>query len=260
VCGVVFDVLDEDRQKPEYRDGWIDRELLEACSYAVVTTPSGGLHWYIRPLGFRSRDSLFPAVDYKGGAKDGSGRGMVFAPGILKPSKLTGELAQYELRWLDASSKMHRKIAPPAMTELRKLVRARLDETRPAGSGASRRASGAPPGATADPAAWRYSQRNMRLLAEGGIPDGLPHDSTLARLVHGMARDCFSSAEIRQTWRAVVDATEPRDPRWPFTRRDFERHIQNVTTMDASPVMARLRKRDARAAGSPPKAARESKR
>src|SRR5580658_4489855 len=38
VCGVAFDVLDEDRQKAEYRADWIDRDLLEACSYAVVTT------------------------------------------------------------------------------------------------------------------------------------------------------------------------------------------------------------------------------
>ena len=89
VCGVAFDVIDEDRQKSAFRKDWIDRELLKACSYAVVRTPSGGRHWYIPALGFR-KSPISPAVDYQGGAKDGSGRGMVFAPGIMKPSKVTG--------------------------------------------------------------------------------------------------------------------------------------------------------------------------
>lgn len=58
------------------------------CSYGWVATPSGGFHSYISSLGVGSRDGIYAGVDLKGGRPDGGGRGFVFLPPTVRPSKV----------------------------------------------------------------------------------------------------------------------------------------------------------------------------
>jgi P4 family phage/plasmid primase-like protien len=67
-------------------------------AYAVATTPSGGVHWYIRSLGCGSRDNVYPGVDVKSGTSDGSGRGFAFIAPTVRVSVVSGEPAAY--RWM----------------------------------------------------------------------------------------------------------------------------------------------------------------
>ncbi len=59
-------------------------------------------------------------------------------------------------------------------------------------------------------------------LLEHGVPDGMGHDNTLARLAARLAAQGEAEAEAYQVWRAVADKTE--DSGDPFTSGDFRRH------------------------------------
>jgi P4 family phage/plasmid primase-like protien len=59
-------------------------------------------------------------------------------------------------------------------------------------------------------------------LLEHGVPDGMGHDNTLARLAARLAAEGKAEAEAYETWRAVADKTEDRND--PFTSGDFRRH------------------------------------
>lgn len=52
---------------------------------AVVVTPSGGAHFYVRSAGICNAASASAGVDYRGGAEDGTGRGFLYAPGTSRP-------------------------------------------------------------------------------------------------------------------------------------------------------------------------------
>ncbi|UNX53480.1 hypothetical protein MF406_10770 [Georgenia sp. TF02-10] len=64
--------------------------------YGRQTTPSGGIHGLIAPLGERSKDGLRPGLDYKGGAGD-KGRGILFLAPTERASKADGKVRPY--RW-----------------------------------------------------------------------------------------------------------------------------------------------------------------
>lgn len=66
-------------------------------SYGQQSTPSGGTHDLIVPLGTGSRDDVMPGLDVKGGRPDGEGRGFVALAPTVRKSKVTGELLAY--RW-----------------------------------------------------------------------------------------------------------------------------------------------------------------
>lgn len=96
VMGHAVDGLDLDTQK----GGAVDPDLAPT-SYGRQSTPSGGTHDLIAPLGLRSRDGLQPGVDYKGGVA-GLGHGFLFLAPTMKLSKTSGEVDQY--RWAQPPS------------------------------------------------------------------------------------------------------------------------------------------------------------
>jgi len=107
VMGHAVDALDTDKQ----HDGERARDQLIAAgiwptTYGTASTPSGGTHELIAPLGVGSRDGLRPGLDLKGGRPDGTGRGFIFIAPTVKRSKTTGQLERY--RW----------IVPPMLGEL----------------------------------------------------------------------------------------------------------------------------------------------
>jgi P4 family phage/plasmid primase-like protien len=65
--------------------------------YASASTPSGGRHLFVAAMGCGSRDNVFPGIDVKSGAPDGTGRGFAFIAPTVRASVVTGELAPY--RW-----------------------------------------------------------------------------------------------------------------------------------------------------------------
>lgn len=90
VTGVVLDVIDIDPRNggdeslARFREEMGD-EAPEI--YWKVRTPSGGLHLYIASLGVRKRGGFLPGMDLQAGDEDGRGRGFVFLPPTVRPSK-----------------------------------------------------------------------------------------------------------------------------------------------------------------------------
>ena len=95
LAGVKYDVLDMDP-----RNGGVAsfKKLSSALGnngpeiYLNVTTPSGGRHFYIEPLGIGTVHGFLPGLDLQGGKSDGSGRGFVFIPPTARPSKWGGDV------------------------------------------------------------------------------------------------------------------------------------------------------------------------
>jgi hypothetical protein len=102
VMGHAFDVLDVDprhggtESAVQLRD-----ELADAMPaiYGRAKTPSGGWHYWLAPLGLAKRTGFRPGLDYQGGKPDGQGRGFVFLPPTVRPSKMDGQPRAYE--WLE---------------------------------------------------------------------------------------------------------------------------------------------------------------
>ncbi|MDQ6526876.1 hypothetical protein RB608_24870 [Nocardioides sp. LHD-245] len=115
VMGLGLDLLDVDL----YKGG--DLAPLDGqipTAYAVATTPSGGVHSFIRPLGVHSLDDTLPGVDVKSGDAEGEGRGFAFIAPTVRTSKVTGQPEPY--RW----------IQPPDLARLAAVQRGeRIDES-----------------------------------------------------------------------------------------------------------------------------------
>ena len=63
--------------------------------YGLATTPSAGVHAFVRSLNVRSRNNLVPGVDVKAGDNEGRGRGFAFIAPTVRLSKVTGERVPY---------------------------------------------------------------------------------------------------------------------------------------------------------------------
>jgi len=107
VTGVGFDVLDVDpRNGGDASFDSLDAQLGEDGPevLARVSTPSGGEHLYVPPLGIGSHNGIMPGIDLKGGKPDGKSRGFVFIPPTVRPGK-AGPVGRYRhnidvaLRW-----------------------------------------------------------------------------------------------------------------------------------------------------------------
>lgn len=93
VCAVDVDPRSggaESAQQLQAGDAW-------PRSYGRQTTPSGGWHDLVAPLGVHSRDGVMPGIDVKAGDRDTGGAGFVFLCPTVKLSKTTGHVAPY--RW-----------------------------------------------------------------------------------------------------------------------------------------------------------------
>jgi hypothetical protein len=66
--------------------------------YLMAETPSGGTHCFVKSIGVPSLDGVFPGVDLKSGAPDGSGRGLAFLAPTVRRSKVDGVPREY--RWV----------------------------------------------------------------------------------------------------------------------------------------------------------------
>jgi hypothetical protein len=96
---VTVNGLDCDVQK----GGFESRDCLKNAGLwpqviGLASTPSGGTHELVAPLGVGSRDRLLPGLDVKGSKPDGSSRGFLWIAPTIKLSKTTGEPAPY--RWI----------------------------------------------------------------------------------------------------------------------------------------------------------------
>lgn len=94
VMGHLVDGIDVDTSKGG------DRQLLNGTmpkTYGSQRTRSGGTHDLISALGMPSRDGFLPAIDYKGGAPEGSGRGFLYIAPTSRPHPEGGPLVKY--RW-----------------------------------------------------------------------------------------------------------------------------------------------------------------
>jgi P4 family phage/plasmid primase-like protien len=63
--------------------------------WGLATTPSAGVHAFVKSLGVRSRNNLVPGVDVKAGDREGKGRGFAFISPTIRLSKVTGEPTPY---------------------------------------------------------------------------------------------------------------------------------------------------------------------
>jgi hypothetical protein len=96
VMGVRCDGLDVDpRHRGDETEAGMRAAGIWPRSYGQATTPSGGTHDLIAPLGVGSRDGVRPRLDVKGGKPDGSGRGFLYIAPTVRLSKVTGELRPY---------------------------------------------------------------------------------------------------------------------------------------------------------------------
>ncbi|MBK8462464.1 MAG: hypothetical protein IPL36_05380 [Nigerium sp.] len=102
VMGHAVDGLDVDPRTggQDTANGWAAAGLYPR-SYGQQSTPSGGWHDLIVPLGVGSKDGASPGVDVKGGRADGTSRGFLFIAPTVKAvkgndGKLTGEFAAYQ--------------------------------------------------------------------------------------------------------------------------------------------------------------------
>lgn len=98
VMGVVVDGLDVDPRNGGKRSAKALRKRgLWPESLGRQSTPSGGYHDLIRSLGRASLDGLDLGIDYKGGTREGTGRGFLFLAPTLKLSKVDDTIGAY--RW-----------------------------------------------------------------------------------------------------------------------------------------------------------------
>jgi hypothetical protein len=110
VMGVVLDVIDIDP-----RNGGRLSDLLDALGddgpeiFGIASTPSHGAHFYIATQGL-AKGRLLPGIDFQAGDYSGQGRGFVFLPPTVRPSKHErdeGEPRAY--RW---ARPVHRQATP----------------------------------------------------------------------------------------------------------------------------------------------------
>jgi hypothetical protein len=96
VMGHAVDAIDIDP-----RNGGTEEALRDALGgelptvYGVQSTPSGGKHLLIAPLGVRKAQSIVEGVDIQAGRPDGVGRGFIFLAPTVRHSKSTGKPVGY---------------------------------------------------------------------------------------------------------------------------------------------------------------------
>ena len=182
-------------------------------SYGVASTPSGGVHSFVRSLGVRSRDNVLPGVDVKAGDAAGEGRGFAFIAPTVRKSKVDGQMRPY--RWASPLD-VARAVAAAndtSGTALAELVR----QVRATGTSPNGAASGG------------WSDPQLAELVAHGIPEGQPHDATLKDVAWKLRGQRIAKDVALGLWQAIVDKTAT-DPARPFTEADFARHWKGADT------------------------------
>jgi hypothetical protein len=202
VTGTTFDVLDIDpRNGGLLSFKRLSKELGEDGPevYWEVATPSGGRHLYIAGLAIGKHTGFLKGLDLQGGKEDGSGRGFVFLPPTVRPSKVTGEILHYRAK--------NDPVRPPAVDHGCELLREYILESL---------------GSPADTVyrAERTSAEQLRkdcIDAEGG-----EQRAALLRYVHELERMGYDETSIVSNLVLLVremPVYNTQDPWYPAVRR-----------------------------------------
>lgn len=91
VMGYTVDGVDKDPRS----GGDLPAEL-QPKVYGRQTTPSGGTHDLVAPLGVNSKNGVLPGVDVKAGLPDKTGRGFLFIAPTMRTGKEDGQDRRYK--------------------------------------------------------------------------------------------------------------------------------------------------------------------
>ena len=92
VCAVMGRTVDAVDKDP--RSGGELPSDLQPIVYGIQSTPSGGTHELVAPLGVRSRDGILPGIDVKAGGR-GDGNGFIFIAPTERMNH-SGEIVSYK--------------------------------------------------------------------------------------------------------------------------------------------------------------------
>lgn len=102
VTGCGLDLVDIDPRSGGVVDAIMAAGVQPPEVYLTAETPSGGTHFFVKSIGVPSLDGVFPGIDLKAGAADGSGRGLAFLAPTVRRSKVDGVAREY--RWVGDTS------------------------------------------------------------------------------------------------------------------------------------------------------------
>lgn len=105
VTGCGLDLVDIDPRSGGALDSIRASGVTMPEGYLMAETPSGGTHYFVKSIGVPSLDGVFPGIDLKSGAPDGSGRGLAFLAPTVRRSKVNGVRSEY--RWMGDVSSFH---------------------------------------------------------------------------------------------------------------------------------------------------------
>ncbi len=221
VMGQGLDLLDIDPRN----GGDASRAQLVAAgqwprAYGSATTPSGGRHEFIAPLGVGSRDGFAPGLDHKGGRHGvpvlDAGRGFAFIAPTVKPSKVTAELVPYVWDQVPDFDLIAEGLEPDAAAlDLAELIRqAKATKTaRPA-----------------DPSAPAESYLDPK--HSGPIPDGQRHAALIAYAGKLRGRGLSLAEAERLMWGRWQDCAQPENPvnpaRFPLSWEEAVEKLRDV--------------------------------
>jgi AAA domain/Bifunctional DNA primase/polymerase, N-terminal len=217
VTGVVYDVIDIDPRNGGKAS--LDRMSEELGDdgpevYWRVKTPSGGLHLYVASLGIRKCKPM-PGIDYQAGDESGGGRGFVFLPPTVRPSRVSGEPTPYV-----QTNGMPQAIGQDEPSDrLREYIEERqADRPERVGVGVGRQ------------------QPNALRAACLGAPAGAQRDALL-RYVHELERKGYDPDDIVALCMDLTLEMPTYDINRPWQRKDIKAllHRSGSVIPDATP-------------------------
>lgn len=196
VTGIIYDVLDVDPRNGGSIDA-LDGAMPNV--YATVSTPSGGLHYWIKSLGV-PKGIVHKGIDYQGGSimpnTSGShGRGFVFLPPTTRASKVSGDVHAYAWDQEPPAAATQGWISDESGDALRALLQVKKQKER-------------------SNAKESYSAEVDQFILNG-IPIGKQH-YILSRVAYDMVCRGQGDMHIMLTMRAIL-AKSPQDMADPWT-------------------------------------------
>lgn len=210
VTGTAFDVLDYDpRNGGELSIARLSKDLDEDGPEVFwrIGTPSAGQHLYISPLGIGSHNGFMAGLDLKGGRPDGNGRGFVFLPPTVRPSKATGKPTGYRI--LEPLRAPDGRACAPLIAYIEREIATRAEAE---GAAAARR-----------PLA--------ELKAACMAADAGGQRTALLRLVHEWERKGYDQDDILELLMPIVEAMpayDEKDPWFPARSGRPDRHLRGL--------------------------------
>lgn len=211
VTGIVFDVIDVDPRNGGLASFQSVYDLMTTWA-GRSRTASGGWHDWFLSLGLRKKTGLLPGIDYQGGAPDGQGRGFVFLPPTVRPSKADGQLNPYV--WEHPPTIGDGHVGNEALRDL------------------ILRSTGSSAGGTGSS---DYTDPDLDPLITGGIPAGEDQDPVLRDVVWKLVLAGHGDAMIEFVWWTIVNLTpQTREESWEAA--DFLRHLNSAREKLGKPM------------------------